>query len=80
MEIDFSKLINKNVICATKLSDGVNNPTYKIVCEDKSKYILQFSGDKFPDKAIKQPLTIKLLKEKTNLPIANIIKSDTTKK
>ena len=80
METNFNELIGKNVVSAKKLSGGVNNPTYKLICEDNSKYILQFSGDKFPDKAIKQPLIVNLLKEKTNLPIANIIKSDTTKK
>lgn len=80
MEINFDKLIGKKVIKAPKLSGGVNNPTHKIFCEDGSKYILQFSGDKFLDRAVKQPLIVNLLKEKTNLPIAGIIKADATKK
>lgn len=80
MDIDFTNLVGKEVLTATKLSGGINNPTYKIICYDQSKFIVQFSGEKYPDKAIKQPLIVKLLKEKTNLPIANIIKSDTTKK
>ena len=79
MEIDFTELVGKKVLTATKLSGGINNPTYKLICCDQSKFIIQFSGEKYPDKAMKQPLIVSLLKDKTNLPIANIIKSDTTK-
>lgn len=79
-EINFSELVGRDVITTEKLSGGVNNPTYKLICEDDTRYILQFSGDNFADRAIKQPLIVDLLKEKTNLPIANIIKSDTSRK
>ncbi|MFW6025013.1 MAG: aminoglycoside phosphotransferase family protein [Candidatus Woesearchaeota archaeon] len=75
----FNKIIEKKVIDVTKLKSGINNPTYKIKTEN-SKYIVQFAGDKFPDKITRQPKIVDLLRKKTSLPIYDIIKSDTTHK
>ena len=74
--INFDRLVGKNVLNVVKLDGGINNPTFKLLCEDRCQYIVQFPGEKYPDKVKRQPFIVDLLKDKTNFLIANIVKTD----
>ena len=79
MDLPFDSMVGKPVSEAARVSDGINNPTYRVVCRDGSRYVVQLAGSKFPEKVRRQRSVVALLQRETDLPVAGVVKADTSR-
>jgi len=71
----FDEMVEKDVSSVEEFSGGINNPRYKVTCEDGKVFTVQIVGDKFPDKIEREKINVKIMKDR-GLSVPDIVKAD----